>query len=60
MAWVPTLTLAYWPDSMQGGEPMIDTNLTRLCMDEISARRWRQWLLEQGTPPVRDEDHHDD
>jgi len=35
---------------------MIDRDLTRLCVDEISVRSWRQWVLEQGTPPVRDED----
>lgn len=29
---------------------MIDRDLTRLCVDAISARSWRQWVLEQGTP----------
>lgn len=36
---------------------MIDRDLTRLCVDAISARSWRQWVLEQGTPPVP---HNDD
>jgi hypothetical protein len=47
---VRTRTLAYSQNSTRGGEPMIDRDLTRLCVDAISARSWRQWVLEQGTP----------
>ena len=56
MVTVPTRMLAFWQDSTRGGEPMIDRDLTRLCVDAISARSWRQWLLEQGTTL----NHYDD